>query len=66
MLVKQIDDVAQLFLRIDVVCPDCFEGNKIDHRGKLVLDVMVKLGEQGSSLHGERMGGGIGHSVPLS
>jgi hypothetical protein len=54
MLVKQIDDIAQLFLGIDVVRPDCLEGDKIDDRGKLVLNPMVQLIQQGSSLQGGR------------
>ena len=43
MLVKQIDDVAQLFLDLDVVCPDRLEGDKIDDGAELVLDPMVQL-----------------------
>ena len=54
MLVKQIDDVAQLFLGLDVVRPDCLESDEIDDRGELVLDAVVQLVQKGSSLQGGR------------
>jgi hypothetical protein len=63
MLVKQIDDVAQLFLDLDIVRPDCLEGDKIDDGAELVLDPMVQLVQQGSSLKGGRMGDGMGQVV---
>ena len=50
MLVKQIDDIAQLFLGIDVIRPDCLEGDEVDDRGKFVLDPMIQLVQKGSSL----------------
>ena len=56
MLVKQIDDVAQLFLGVDIVRPDCLESDKVDDRGKLVLDAVIQLVQKGSSLQGGRMG----------
>ena len=65
MLVKQIDDVAQLFLGLDVVRPDCLEGDKVDDGGELVLDAMVQLVQKGSSLQGGRMGDGMGQVALL-
>ena len=62
MLVKQVDDIAQLFLGVDVVRPDCLEGDKVDDRGKLVLDPMIQLVQKGSSLQRGQMGVGMGHS----
>ena len=58
MLVKQVDDIAQLFLGVDVVRPDGLEGDEVDDRGKLVLDAVVQLVQKGSSLQGGRMGVG--------
>jgi hypothetical protein len=43
MLVKQVDNIAQLFLGVDVVRPDRLEGDEVDDRGKLVLDAMIQL-----------------------
>ena len=63
MLVKQLDDTGQLLLGVDVVRPDCFVGDKIDDRGKLVLDPMVQLVQQGSSLQGGQMGDGAQGSM---
>jgi hypothetical protein len=62
MLVKQVDDIIQFFLGVGVVSPDCLEGDKIDDRGKLVLDPVVQLVQQDSSLQGGRMGDGMGHN----
>ena len=39
--VKQVDDVAQLFLGVDIVGPDGLESDKVDDRGELVLDAMI-------------------------
>jgi hypothetical protein len=41
MLVKQVDDIAQLFLGVNVVGPDGLESDKVDDRGKLVLDAVI-------------------------
>jgi hypothetical protein len=56
MLVKQVDDLAQLFLRVDVVGPDGFESDEVDDRGELVLDAVIQLVQKGSSLQGGRIG----------
>ena len=56
MLVKQVDDIARLHFGIDVVDPDGLEGDKVDDRGKLVLDPMVQFVQQGSSLQCGRKG----------
>ena len=57
MLVKQVDDLAQLFLGFDVVSPDGLESHKVDDRGKLVLDAVIKLFVQkGSAIQGGGMG----------
>ena len=56
MLVKQVDDIAQLFLGVDVVSPDGLESDEIDDRGELVLDAMIELVQKGSSLQGGRIG----------
>ena len=61
MLVKQVDDIAQLFLGLDIVRPDGLERDKVDDRGELVLDAVIQLVQKGSSLQGGRMGEGIGH-----
>jgi hypothetical protein len=50
MLMKQVDDVAKLFLDLNIVRPDGLEGDKVDHRGELILDPTVQLVQQGSSL----------------
>jgi hypothetical protein len=50
MLVKQVDNIAQLFLGVDVVRPDRLEGDEVDDRGELVLDAMIQLVQKGSSL----------------
>ena len=60
MLVKQVDDIAQLFLGIDVVSPDGLESHKVDDRGELVLDAVIQLVQQGSSLQSRQMGDGMG------
>ena len=62
MLVKQVDDFAQLFLGLDIIRPDGFESDEVDDRGELVLDSVVQLVQQGSSLQAGRMGDGMGHS----
>jgi hypothetical protein len=62
MLVKQVDDVAQLFLGVNVVCPDRPEGDEVNDRGELVSDAMIQLVQKGSSLQGKRIGYGMGHS----
>jgi hypothetical protein len=62
MMVKQVDDIAQLFLGVDVVRPDGLEGDKVDDRGELVLDAVVQLVQKGSSLQCGRKGYGMGHS----
>jgi hypothetical protein len=49
MLVKQVDDVAQLFLGVNVVCPDRPEGDEVNDRGELVPDAMIQLVQKGSS-----------------
>ena len=56
MLVKQVDDIAQLFLGVDVVSPDGLESDEVDDRGELVLDAVVQLVQKGSSLQGGRIG----------
>ena len=48
MLMEQVDDITQFFLGVDVVRPDCLEGDKIDDRGEFVLDPMVQLVQQSS------------------
>ena len=55
MLVKQVNEVAQLFLGVGVFRPDRLEGNEVDDRGELVLDSVVQLVQQGSSLQGGRV-----------
>jgi hypothetical protein len=60
--VKQVDDVAQLFFGVNVVCPDRLEGDEVNDRGELVLDAMIQLVQKGSSLQGRRIGYGMGHS----
>ena len=62
MLVKQVDDIAQLFLGVDIVRPDRLESDEVDDRGELVLDAVIQLVQQGSSLQAGRMGDGMGHS----
>jgi hypothetical protein len=49
MLMKQVDDIAQRFLDLDVISPDCFEGDEVDDRGELVLDAVIQLVQKGSS-----------------
>jgi hypothetical protein len=49
MLVKQVDDIAQLFLGVGVVRPDRLDGDEVDDRGELVLDAVIQLVQQGSS-----------------
>ena len=61
MLMKQIDDVAQLFLGVDIVRPDGLESDEVDDRGELVLDAVIQFVQKGSSLQGGRIGEGIGH-----
>ena len=56
MLVKQVDDIAQLFLGLDIIRPDGFESDEVDDRGELVLDSVVQLVQQGSSLSGRADG----------
>jgi hypothetical protein len=60
---EQVDDITQFFLGVDVVRPDCLEGDKIDDRGEFVLDPMVQLVQQSSFLQGGRMGDGMEHGV---
>src|ERR1700757_2132289 len=64
MLMEQVDDIAQLFLDIGVVRPDRLERDEIDDRGELVLDAVVQLVQQGSSLQGGRMRDVMRHSGP--
>jgi hypothetical protein len=63
MLVKQVDDIAQLFLGVDVVRPDCLKGDKVDDRGELALDAVIQLVQKGSSLQCGRIGVGMGTAV---
>ncbi len=35
MLVEQVDDIAQLFLGVDIVGPDGLESDEVDDRGEL-------------------------------
>ena len=58
MLVKQVDDIAQLFLGVDIVSPDGLESDKVDDRGELVLDAVIQLVQKGSSLQCGRIGYG--------
>ena len=62
MLVKQVHDIAQFFLGVDVVCPDRLEGDEVDDRGELVLDAVIQLVQKSSSLQRGRKGYGMGHS----
>jgi hypothetical protein len=62
MLMEQVDDITQFFLGVSVVRPNRLEGDKVDDRGEFVLDPMIKLVQQGSSLKRGRMGDGMGHS----
>jgi hypothetical protein len=55
MLMEQVDDIAQFFLGVGVVRPDRLERDEVDDRGELVLDAVVQLVQQGSSLQGGRM-----------
>ena len=50
VLVKQVDDIAQLFLGVDVVDPDGLEGDEVYDRGELILDSVIQLVQNGSSL----------------
>jgi len=50
MLMKQIDDVAQRLLDLDIIRPDCLEGDEVDDRGKLILDAVIQFVQKGSSL----------------
>jgi hypothetical protein len=54
MLVKQVDDITQFFLGVGVVRPNRLEGDEVDDRGELVLDAVIQLVQQGSSLQGGR------------
>ena len=65
MLVKQLDDIAQLFLGVDVVGPDRLEGDEVDDRGELVPDAVIQLVQKGSSLQCGWMGYWLGHSSLL-
>jgi hypothetical protein len=56
MLVKQVDDIAQLFLGLDTIRPDGFESDEVDDRGELVLDAVIQLVQKGSTLQGGRIG----------
>ena len=56
MLVKQVDDIAQLFLGLDIIRPDGFESDEVDDRGEFVLDAVIKLVQKGSSLQCGRIG----------
>ena len=56
MLVEQVDDIAQLFLGVDIIRPDGFESDEVDDRGELVLDAVVQLVQKGSSLQCGRIG----------
>jgi hypothetical protein len=53
MLVEQVDDIAQLFLGVDVVSPDSLESHEVDDRGELVLDAVIQFVQEGSALRGE-------------
>jgi hypothetical protein len=50
MLMKQIDDVAQCLLDLDIVRPDCLERDQVDYRGKFILDAVIQFVQKGSSL----------------
>ena len=50
MLMKQIDDVAQCLLDLDIVRPDCLERDEVDYRGKFILDAVIQFVQKGSSL----------------
>ena len=65
MLVKQIHDIAQFFLGVDIVRPDRLEGDEVDDRGELVLDAMIQLVQKGSSLQSGWVGYGMRHSALL-
>jgi hypothetical protein len=65
MLVKQVDDVAQLFLYFKVVRKDGLERDDVDDRGKLVLDAMVQLVQQDSFLQCGGMGMGSTMCSPV-
>jgi len=56
MLMKQVDDIAQRLLDLDVISPDCFESDKVDDRGELVLDAVIQLVQKGSSFQCGRIG----------
>jgi hypothetical protein len=56
MLVKQLDDIAQLFLGLGIVGPDGFESDEVDDRGEFVLDAVIQLFQKGSSLQCGRIG----------
>jgi len=56
MMVKQVDDIAKVFLFLDIVRPDRLERDKVDDRGELVLDAVIQLVQKGSSLQWGRMG----------
>jgi hypothetical protein len=62
MLVKQVDDFAQLFLGVDVVRPDCLEGDEVDDRGELGPDPVIELVQKGSSLQRGQIGVGMRHN----
>ena len=56
MLVQQINDVAKLFLGVDIFGPDGLEGDKVDDRGEIVVDPMVQLIQKGSLFRGGQTG----------
>ena len=62
-MMKQVDDIAQLFLGVDIVRPDGLEGDEIDDRGELVPDAVIQLVQKGSSLQCGRIGVGMGTAV---
>src|SRR5262245_4355498 len=41
MLVKQFDDIAQLFLGDGIIRPDGPESDEVDDRGEFVLDAVI-------------------------
>src|SRR3954447_16121439 len=58
---KQVDHFNQLFLGFDVVSPDRLEGNKVDNGSELMVDPVVQLVQEGSSLQ-QALRVGMGHS----
>ena len=59
MVVKQIDDIAQLLLCVGVVRPDRLERDEVDDRGELVLDAAISSSSR-VFLQGRRLRDGSG------